>query len=175
MRTSRFRAILACAACICAANQAGAQSQLSAHTLKLDKSTTPPKAKVADLAWIQGRWTGEAFGGTAEEVWSPPLGNTMLGMFRLVKDGKAVFYEICTFIEENDTVLLRLKHFHPDLKGWEEKDVSVSFPLIKLTKDTVWFDGLTFQKEPDGSLLVYLMIQPKNGKAHEEKFHYRRE
>src|SRR5581483_5091094 len=147
------------------ASRADAQTQQSPHTFKLDNPSNATPAKVAELAWLQGHWTATAFAGTVEEIWSPPLGNAMMGMFRVVKDGKVVFYELCTLVQQNESVVLRLKHFHPDLKGWEEKDASVTFPLIKLAKDKAYFDGLTIEKEGDDSLIMYLMIQPKNGKA----------
>ncbi len=175
MRSSLVIPVFFGAILVGSAKTADGQSPPSGHTLKLDKPENAAKAKVADLAWMQGRWTGKAFGGEAEEVWSPTLGNTMMGMFRLVKDDHVVFYEFCTLVEEDGGVRLRLKHFHPDLKGWEEKDAMVTFPLIKLEKNQAYFDGLTIQKEADDSLIMYLMIQPKGGKEREEKFVYHRQ
>jgi len=43
---------------------------------------------------LQGHWKGEAFGGITEEIWSPPLGDSMMFVFKLVDEGKVVFYEI---------------------------------------------------------------------------------
>jgi hypothetical protein len=60
------------------------QESKPANTMKLEPDAARPKAKIADLAWIQGRWVGEGLGGTVEEIWSPPIGDSMLGMFRLV-------------------------------------------------------------------------------------------
>ena len=68
----------------------------------------------------------------------------MMGMYRLVRDGKPVFYELLTLVEENGTLMLRLKHFHPDLKGWEEKGHTVEFPLVALADGAVHFEGMSF-------------------------------
>jgi len=65
----------------------------------------------------------------------------MLGMYRLVKDGKPVFYELVTISEEKGSLVIRLKHFNPDLTGWEEKDKSQSFWHIKKDKARMYFEG----------------------------------
>ena len=79
-------------------------------------------AKIEDVAWIKGHWKGEAFGGNAEEIWSEHAVGAMMGMFRLTSDGKTSFYELMVIREVNNSLILQLKHFHHDMKGWEEKD-----------------------------------------------------
>jgi hypothetical protein len=150
-----------------------AQTQSSPNVLKLDKKDNMPKCTIADVAWIAGQWIGTGLGGDTEEIWSPPLGNSMMGAFRLVKNGKVVFQEICTIVEEDGSVVLKVKHFDANLKGWEEKDVSVNFPLVKLEDSTAYFDGATFRKTKDGSLEVFVLIKKKTGELKEERFVYR--
>ena len=94
-----------------------------------------PTIKLSDLAWIQGHWRGEAFGGLAEEIWSPPMSGSMMFSFRLINDNQVIFYEFGFIIEENNSLILKLKHFHPDLTGWEEKNKSVDFKLVKVEKN----------------------------------------
>src|SRR6516225_5804665 len=101
------------------------QSPVTSNTLKLDQKQNMPHASVADIAWLAGSWTSEAFGGVGEEIWSSPSANTMVGMYRLIKDGKVLFYELCIIAPEGDSLVLKLKHFHPDLRGWEAKDAAV--------------------------------------------------
>ncbi len=55
-----------------------------------------PRASLADLAWLAGRWVGEGLGGIAEEVWLPESGGAMLGTFRSLQGGQVAFYEILT-------------------------------------------------------------------------------
>ena len=64
------------------------------NTLKFTENSVSPEAKLSDVSWIAGHWKGEAFGGITEEIWSPPLGDSMMFSFKLVVDQKVVFYEI---------------------------------------------------------------------------------
>lgn len=143
------------------------------NTLFYSDSTVSPSAALDEIRWIEGHWKGEAFGGITEEIWTPPLGGSMMGAFKLVVKDKVVFYELVTIVEENTTLLLRLKHFHSDLKGWEEKDKTVDFKLIKVTKNKVFFDGFTFEKVSSNELNVYVVIEDK-GTQNEIKFNYKR-
>lgn len=143
--------------------------QITPNTLSFDKDTNPPKTTLADVKLLIGHWRGEFLGGMAEEIWLPPAGGSMLGVFRLYKDEQVLFYEIMIMVEEEDGVILRLKHFHPDFRGWEEKDGSVSFRLVKVGKDAVWFDGLTYYRE-DVSLRGFIAIRQKDGRMTEESF-----
>ncbi len=95
-----------------------AQSRKTAHTLKLDKPENIPAATIKDMAWLAGHFRSKVFGGISEEVWTPPFGKTMMGMFKLVKGDKIVFYELFTISEESNSLILKLKHFNPDLTGW---------------------------------------------------------
>lgn len=148
-------------------------AQQTAHILELSKDGISPKATMSDVQWIQGHWTGEALGGQVEEIWSAPLGNSMMGSFKLVHDGKVKFYEIITISEIEQTVIMRLKHFDSELKGWEEKDETVDFKLVKLTPDKVFFDGLTFERISDEEMNVYVRFESEGDKT-EGKFNYHR-
>lgn len=143
------------------------------NTLKYNESEASPKAKLKDVAWISGHWIGEAMGGQIEEVWTPPLGGSMMGSFKLVADGKVVFYELETITEANETLILRIKHFDGDLKGWEEKDESEEFKLVKITENTVYFDQLTFKKVGKDLLNIYVVITTDKGKE-EVLFQFKR-
>lgn len=68
---------------------------------------------------------------------------------------------------------MKLKHFHADLKGWEEKDAMKTFRFVKATPEGVWFEGLTFLKQADGTLKGYIALKGKDGSAQEEAFIYR--
>ncbi len=151
-----------------------AQQQLTPRTLALDEKAARPKATIENVAWIAGHWQGQGLGGIVEEVWSPPLGRTMMGMAKVVKQDAVVFYEILTIVEESGSVTLNLKHFHPNLAGWEEKDKVLSFPLVKLTPNELSFEGMTFHKLDANTLVVFLAIRHRDGTIREEEFRYRR-
>ncbi len=93
----------------------------------------------------------------------------MMGAFKLSVDDQIRFYEIVTITEEAGSLMLRLKHFDHDLKGWEEKDETVDFPLVKLDHHKAYFDGFTFEKINENSLNIYVVTEIK-GKSKEVKF-----
>lgn len=141
---------------------------------RLEDGRAMPAARIDDVAWIAGHWTGEAFGGVAEEIWSPPLGQAMMCMYKMVKDGAVVFYEFVLIVEEGDSLMLRLKHFDAQFCGWEEKDVSLEFPLVALTPNEAFFDGLTFRRVGDDRLEAYVLLKRKDGEPEEAGFQYTR-
>lgn len=143
------------------------------NTIALTDSGSSPKASFKDISWIQGHWRGKAFGGITEEVWSPPLGGSMMCMFKLVVNNKVSFYELVTLTEENNTLMLRLKHFHGNLKGWEEKDKTIDFPLVKVTENKVYFNKFTFERVSDTEMNIYVVVSNK-GKEDEIKFVYQK-
>ena len=150
------------------------QEKETANTLKLT-GTSQPKATIGDIAWLAGHWKGTALGGVAEEIWSPPMANSMMGSYRLIKnDTTVVFYEIVTIIEENGSLVLRLKHFNKDLTGWEEKNEVREFKLVKKEKNKLWFEGMTFEVVDENNFRVFLAIQKKNGEVIEELFPYKK-
>ncbi|WP_298792213.1 DUF6265 family protein [uncultured Allomuricauda sp.] len=116
------------------------------NTLQLKEGQQSPEASLDAVSWISGYWKGEALGGIAEEIWSPALGGSMMFSFRLINDGKVTFYEVGHIKQIDSTLILQLKHFNGDLKGWETKDETIDFKLVKIEKDIVFFEGLTMQK-----------------------------
>lgn len=131
--------------------------------------------RLENIAWIAGNWKGEALGGIAEENWSAPNGGSMMASFRLINDGKVSFYEIEIIREVNETLILQLKHFNNDLKGWESKDDTVDFPLKEITSSKVVFEGMTFEKVNDNEMNVYVDVHNKNGSTDTLKFNYKKE
>lgn len=150
-----------------------AQSQNTEHTLRLDDPTNRPAASIEDMKWLVGTWRGEGLGGTVEEVWSAPSAGTMMGVFKATREGKPSFYEILIVAEEEGSLILKLKHFHPDLTGWEEKDEVVEFPLVALKKEEALFSGLTYRLGKEGELRAYV-ASSQDGKAGEFELVLRR-
>lgn len=157
---------------LCAAST-HAQERLTEHTLKLALGAKSPEATLADISWLAGHWAAPALGGEAEEIWSPPKAGSMMGMYRLVRDGRPVLYELLTLVEEGGSLILRLKHFGPDLTGWEEKEKTVDFRLVSVGEGSVHFEGMSFHREGDGKLNVYLAVE-RQGALTELAFPYAR-
>lgn len=164
-----FRLLLILSAAI--ALTASARADVAVRQLAPGQSSPP--AKIADLAWLEGTWIGKGLGGHTEEYYSSPLAGAIVGNFRFVKDDKAIFYEIVTIVEHNGSVLVRLKHFTPDLVGWEEKDQSVEFKLVALEGQTAYFDGQTLKREGDTLYAAVLIKNKKDGSTRIEQFSYK--
>ena len=139
----------------------------------LDDKQQSPRANLTAVNWLSGHWRGEAFGGLIEEIWTPALGTSMMGAFKLVVEGQIQFYEIETISQVNDTLIFRLKHFNKDLTGWEKKDKTVDFKLVKVTDNKIYFNGLTIERLSDKELNIYVAIEHE-GNTTEEKFNYKR-
>jgi hypothetical protein len=104
---------------------------------------TPTRARVQDLAWIAGAWTGTLGDRTIEQHWSAPLGNSIVAMYRSVRNNEAQLYELLAIEQEGDGVVLRIKHFSPGpgLAGREAKDESINHTLVSLGDRTAVFQG----------------------------------
>lgn len=134
----------------------------------------PLEPKLENIAWIAGTWHGEAFGGITEEIWSEPSGGSMMATFKLIVDEKVQFYEIEVIREIEDSLILQLKHFDSDLKGWETKNETVDFPLKEITENKVVFEGMTFEKVSSDEMNVYVDIENENGSVETVKFNYKK-
>lgn len=153
-----------------------AQAPLTENTLRADGSAPAPTASIDDVAWLTGRWSGEGLGSVAEETWLPPAGDAMAGVFRLVGEDGVQFYEIVTVREEAGSLALRLKHFGPDLVGWEEREETVDFPLVAKADDTLWFDGLTMKRVSEDEMHIWVALEREgDSEAQEALFRYRRD
>jgi len=137
------------------------------------QTETKLEPKLENIAWISGTWHGEAFGGITEEIWSEPSGGSMMATFKLINDGKVTFYEIEIIREVENSLILQLKHFGADLKGWETKDETVDFPLKEITPNKVVFEGMTFEKVGDYEMNIYVDIE-ENGNVETVTFNYKK-
>jgi hypothetical protein len=143
-------------------------------------------ASVQDLAWIAGHWIGEMDGTIIEERWAEPLGGSMMGMFRLVKDGKARFLEFMTIDPGESGPVLKLRHFHPGLIAWEEKDKPLNLLLVGLAGREAIFElddksrptKIIFRAEPPkgaAASLTIVLEKETGGTRTSQDFRYRRD
>ena len=97
-----------------------------------------------------------------------------MATFKLIDNNKVAFYEIEIIREVENSLILQLKHFDNDLKGWETKDETVDFPLKEITANKVVFEGMTFEKINDNEMNVYVDIHQKDGSIETVKFNYKK-
>lgn len=149
---------------------ASAQVKNTENTFKLAEGQMSAKATIADISWLSGAWSGTGLGGVSEETWSKPNNGVMVGTYRLIINNKPIFYEMMWMMEVEGSLILRLKHFSPELVGWEEKDKTVDFKFVDRQGDRMRFSGLTFEKVGDKKLNIYLALRQKDGTLKEERF-----
>jgi len=134
--------------------------------------------RVADLGWLTGHWTGTRGDDQVEEAWGAPAAGTMMGMFRWIRGGEPWFYELTVLEPDGDSIMFRIKHFHPGLVGWEEKDRCVTFLLVALDGQEAVFHQQGVDSPPwmvyrlagDGSLESWFQ---RPGEVVEEKHIFR--
>jgi len=138
---------------------------LLAATSALAQASTPsPRASIADVAWLEGYWAGEGFGGAADEAWMPARNGVMVGVFRSLKaDGTPSFYEILGIEEWEGSLRLVVKHFNPDWVGWEEKDQALKLRLTRLSPTEAAFGGVALKRAGDNELVVEVTMRRKDG------------
>lgn len=123
--------------------------------------TTPPQTTVTidAAAWLAGRWVGEGFGGQMEETWAPPVGGQMVGHFRYWRDDEPQFYEFMMMDVVDGGVRMRVKHFNPDMVGWEDKGEWVTFEPISAGPDALIFNGLEIRRESPDRVVMTIQIR----------------
>lgn len=134
-------------------------------------------AALADLDWMVGSWIGDRENTRIEEHWTEAAGNSMMGSFKMVKDGKPVFYEFMLLVQDDDGIALRIKHFSPELDGWEDKDESIDFDLVSAQPGQVIFESdingdrerLIYSNTESGELVITLE-KPAKGSTSEFRF-----
>lgn len=151
-----------------------AQERLTEHTFKLGSGMQSPSAKISDMEWFAGHWTGEDSDGLSEEIWSPPRNGMMMGMYRLIQEEKPIFYEFMTLAENKGSLVLQLKHFNGDMVGWEEKNKTVDFPFVMKSKNAIHFKGIAFYPNGKNAVTIYLAMEQKDGSFQEGVFNYKR-
>lgn len=135
-----------------------------------------PAATLADIAWLEGSWEGPGVeGAPATEVYSPAKGGQMPAHFRqLNADGTVMFYELITIVERDGSLVYRLKHFNPDLTGWEEQGEVREFPLTAREGNRFTFEGLTYEQTGPDTMTASVVIDSADGKEELLQFHFRR-
>ena len=147
----------------------------SQNTISFEEGMTSPDATLSNIEWLAGHWKGEAFGGIAEEIWSPPADGSMMFSFRLLDKGVVSFYEFGHLLEIDGTLILQLKHFDANLSGWEERDENIDFRLVKVVGNRFYFDDFTIERVSEKEINMYVEVGEEDGSSNEVKFNYHRQ
>ena len=145
-------------------------------------SSSVVKASIADVAWIAGQWAKGNDKNRLEESWSVPRGDSMIGMFRWIKDGRVWIYELLTIREEDETLVLRFRHFSNDMTSWEPKNGPLTYRLVSFNDNAAVFENPSSDSHrrysfsrPDVNTLVVRVGAWREGKISSSEFVYRRQ
>lgn len=125
-------------------------------------AASPPT--LADVAFIAGHWKGDMGGALSEEIWVPPAGDSMMGMWRLVGGGQVKLFEFLNIVQEAEGPVFRLRHFDRLGVGREDRDKPIVLKLVSLKPREAAFEGregagtvrLTYRRTSDEALSVTL-------------------
>jgi hypothetical protein len=120
-------------------------------------------ADAHSISWLQGCWTGEAFGGEVTECWMVASQDLLVGSFMLVQEGELQFTEHLVIGEADGTRGYHVKHFSPDLVGWEGQDEMVTFPFVRRSENRVEWGGLVYEYDGNREITVYLDMRGRDG------------
>lgn len=81
------------------------------------------------LDFMRGTWVGGDEHTQYMETWAEPAGGAMPGWFRMTTDDTVKFYEFMLIESTPGGVELRIHHFSPGMKRWE--DEPITFDLIE--------------------------------------------
>ncbi|MEO0590814.1 MAG: DUF6265 family protein [Pseudomonadota bacterium] len=159
------------------ASSAAAQGGLETHAVAEDVES--PKASADQLAWLVGSWQGRGVrGAPAMESWTAPVGGAMVGTFiQQNSDGSILFTELMYIRPVGESLEIAIKHFNPDLTGWEEKGEVERFRLVAIEQCAAYFQTLTIRcankNAPDEGIVVAVRAGTDDaGKIKELVFRY---
>ncbi len=125
-------------------------------------------AAPADFHWLSGSWTGRHGEDVVEEYWSPLGADTLMAMLRWQKDDRVFFYELMVIERDGEHLALRIKHFDPGLRGWEEKGEAMEYRLVRLRdREAVFLESneprrwVIYRLETDDRLVSYFEAEDR--------------
>lgn len=132
------------------------------------------RIELSDLGWLQGCWEGTGFGNRVGECWMSAPDGRLTGVFQMIDaDGHQTMSEIFVLDDFEDGPALRLKHFHADLTGWEEREEFMVFPLRETGAGFARFEGLNYSLAEDGRLIVELVVS-RGGESSLQRLEFER-
>ncbi|HUM00781.1 MAG TPA: DUF6265 family protein [Thermoanaerobaculia bacterium] len=147
----------------------------------LAQTPAPPKPTLKDLGFLAGHWVDSSERHLSEEVWSQSSGDSMVGMWRYMSEGKTKVIELLSIRDEAGGPVLRIRHFDADLVAREDKGAPVALPLVERSERYARFSGpaaggkgavtVSYQRDRDGLKATVT----KDGSSEEFRFRQSRD
>jgi hypothetical protein len=138
----------------------GAGSALAQDVRSLAEGATPAAATLEDMKGLFGSWIAK----DAAAGFSAPVGGQVIGHLLLLNGSTPRVEELWLLRPEAGSVLVRQKHYTPDLKDREAKDVWGERKLVARDAGHLYFENLTFVTKGK-TLDLLVRIAGQNGAA----------
>lgn len=124
---------------------------------RYNAGSKPVPASIGDVRWLEGHWIGKMPEGRVDQYFLPPAAGQMPSFVRSLNDKGIIFYEIASFVERDGTIFIRLRHFTPDLIGWEDRSGAIERPLLAIEGGNLFFDRASFIRTGEDTYTVYFL------------------
>ena len=148
--------LAAAAAWLATATPAAAQAPRD-QVRRATEGAAPVPATLAAVAWLVGYWIGAMPEGPVEQIFLPAAVGQMPSFVRATDADGILFYEISNIVARDGTIFLRLRHFTPELVGWEDGSGPSERPLVAREAGNLYFDRASFVRTGADSYTVYFL------------------
>ena len=97
--------------------------------VKAQLSSSKGRTSIENFSWLEGAWEGHLDVGDgfalAEVQYLAPKAETILGSFRLTKDGSVYVLELFSMTVVDEQIEMRIRHFSRTLDPWEKEDAII--------------------------------------------------
>lgn len=136
-------------------------------------------SRIDQCRWLAGSWTELDEGGSTEEHWSRPSANSMVGMCRMIRNGKVALYELM-LIEDNGTdVELRIRHYRWNMVDADKEPLV--WKLVRASESELVFENPTQERvrrieyrRPDDQSITCTLVSTGDGGETPRTFELRR-
>ncbi len=97
-------------------------------------------SKLEAFRWLTGTWVGKD-NPDLYEVWTDPIDDAMIGIFRWTKKNKLWMTEHLSITVDEGVPVFRLRHFARDMVAWEDKNGALTYPLTSATNNEIIFEN----------------------------------
>ena len=124
---------------------------------------------ISDISFISGSWKAVAGDRSIDAVWSSPVGESITGYVRVMKDGKVVLYELFAFEQSEHGLVALVRHFGPGLVAWEEKENPNHYRFLQAEKGRALFEKqgeevrVRYEKRSENEFAI-VIGKPQEGK-----------
>jgi hypothetical protein len=100
-----------------------------------------PAAKVTDLAWMTGSWSGALGPNTLEENWTTPANGSIGSLVRMTGPNGVAMWEVITIEEKDGSLAMRIQQWGA---GFEPRSPSAQkMELVEIGNKRVKFKAVT--------------------------------